>query len=1110
MKGSSTYMNNYPPNVSDTVILVHSNGGIAGALPPEVRENPHALANFVCRAPVALVMFDKHMRYVSVSRPWTKLFDLGDRELIGQLHYDIFPNLPQRWRDAHQQVLQGEHLSAAEAPWHRADGTISWHRWELAPWHDEKGAVGGAILFVENITTPRAIDEALRLLSVDSAGMNFIDFAQHATQRLCQILEMDMVQLSVPCADAPGFLETVAVFADGAPAQNYRYALAGTPCDVALHSRICVYGERVCERFPDDVGLARHNIAAYGGAALLDSHGEMLGVLSVMSRTSFRSSEMVRAVMSLAGVGLGGMLQAHRAKAAVEASERFSRVLLDTVNSHIAVLDGSGKIIFANAAWNAYARINGADPAATGIHANYLEVCETSLNACPEALEATQLLRDVLSGNISQGSCEYACPTPSGITWYRCTIKRFSDLEETMVLVAHENVSDIKQATRRSQQVETKFRRLFDSAPDATLIVDGAGVIQMANRQAELLYQFPPNTLAGKPLEKLIRKDSQTEPLAVMEDFLTKLSFSSKGTVWGTVQGTRRDGSDFPAEVTLSRFVEEDEAFYIVAVRDVSLRAAAEADRLARQLAEQANQAKSIFLATMSHEIRTPLNAVLGFAEVLSHSALDADQSSLLQHMRGSAQHLLGLIDNVLDLSKIEAGEMALDQEAFDLPALILENTRALSGYAFQRNVRISLFIDPPVPVRIVSDPSRLRQVVYNLLGNAIKFSGGRNGPGQVFLRAEMVVAETPTLRLTVRDNGIGMSETMRERVFQPFVQGESTITRRFGGTGLGLAITKRIVDRLGGQITVDSEPDIGSAFSVTLPLNPVEPQSSPSLRLNGLHCLLAESETYLAGDLARYLHHEGAHVTWLNAEDGVEATDAATARAAVLIIGADFETKTKLPPTLPRVLLCDKAPDPAMSGADSPADDAFSGATCLRTELLTCDALVRAVQRACSGTLSHTPRASALDGAKAIDTSSPHFDASHYHPILVVEDDPMNQKVILRQLALLGLQPDLAENGAVALEMWQNKPYGLILADLHMPVMDGYAMTASIRAQEAKAGLDIVSSVSIVALTANALRDEIGRTRDAGFDGYLTKPMTLVQLAETLGAFLAPVDGRP
>ncbi|MCC5971693.1 MAG: PAS domain S-box protein [Pararhodobacter sp.] len=1071
------------------------------SLPLNLRENPFALSHFVHQAPIALAMFDLEMRYVAVSRPWIDLFKVGVSDIIGRSHYDLFPDLPDAWRDAHRRGMQGEHLSNSEAAWTTPDGTTVWRRWDLAPWRNEKNEIGGITLFVEDISTPKAIDAVLRLVSVDASRMWFPAFANHAARRISEILGVDMVQLAQPCADMPGWAETTAVWADGKAAPNYRYPLADTPCDLALQRNLCIFDSAVQLRFPEDDDLQRLGMEAYGGTALLDGKGKMLGVLAVMKRTPFRDPELVRSVLTLAGIAIGGNLERHHASSAVEASERFSRSLLDAMNSHIAVLDGTGKIIFANEAWFAFARDSGAAPAATGIGADYLKACEAAAFASTEAREAASLLREVLSGQKTEGSCEYPCPTPSGMTWYRCTIKRFANLDQTMVLAAHENVSDVRQANLRSEQVETKFRHLFDDAPDAALIVDDEGVIRMANRQAELLYRFEPGMLEGVLIRTLISDENETRPIAVMEDFAERLAGSSQGTAQGATQGARRDGSTFPAEFSLSRFIEYGETLFIVAVRDVSLRVAAEADRQARLLAEQANQAKSVFLATMSHEIRTPLNAVLGFAEVLSHSSLNPDQAGMLKHMHASAQHLLGLIDNVLDLSKIEAGELELEEASFELPALILSNARALSGYAAQRNVRINLFIAPDMPRHIRSDPSRLRQVVYNLLGNAIKFSTRPDGEGRVQLRARATGTGTPMLELLIQDNGIGMTEEVRARVFQPFVQGESSVTRRYGGTGLGLTITKRIVEAMGGQIDVDSTSGLGSTFRVTIPFCAATDQH-PQLpqRLKGLHCLLAENAVYQADDLAQYLHHEGAQITRITRGGGDTALPASAATADVLICGPDFCQPLGLATDLACVLICDRSAEERGGTAEA--------VTCLRPELLTCDTLVRAVQRACGHGLKPLPELPASDDG-GTDGEVRRFDPALYQPILVVEDDPMNQKVILRQLALLGLEPDLADDGVAALQKIEKKHYGLILADLNMPVMDGYTMTAEIRAREAAAGVSIDRTASIVALTANVLRDEMGRTREAGFDGFLTKPMTLNQLAATIAAFLPPASGH-
>jgi len=1078
-------------NERSVVTSVSSGDSLPEDMKRALRESDDALRSFVHQAPVALAMFDSDMRYVAVSRPWSVLFETGDAEQPGRLHYDVFPDLPEHWRAAHRRGLAGEHLSKTEDFWIRPDGTTSWHHWELAPWRGANGEIGGIVLFIENISASKAVEAVLRMVSVDAAGMDFASFPAFATRRISEILGIDFVQLSQPCADAPGWAQTIAVFSNGAPAPDYRYPLARTPCEQALRRRFCMYPSGARDRFPDDADLHRFKVESYAGTTLADTRGEILGLLSVMSQEPFRDPEMVRSVLTLAGIGIGALMDSHRATAAIQASERFSSALLETMSSHIAVLDDAGTIVFANEAWFNFARDNGMDMRKAGIGVSYLAVCDAAAATSAEAAHAARLLRAVLSGQKSEGSFEYPCPSPTAQRWFKCTVRRFTDADKVMVLVAHENVSDIKLAHRRSEQVEQKFQHLFESAPDAVLITDRIGTIRLANLQAAQLFGHDAGTLEGRPIKALIRRDGTTDPDAVLLHFLQGLEGATGGTISGTIHGMRSDGSSFPGEISLSKYVEDDETFYIVAVRDISLRLAAETDKLARQSAEQANYAKSAFLATMSHEIRTPLNAVLGFSEVLSHSTLDDDQANLLQNMRSSAEHLLGLIDNVLDLSKIEAGELELEHEAFDLPALIVENARALSGFAFQRKVQISLFIAPEIPRRMVSDPARLRQVVYNLLGNAIKFSGGNRDKGRVMLRVQFVQGPKPALQLTVQDNGIGMTTEVRERVFQPFVQAESSITRRFGGTGLGLTITKRIVDRMNGQIRVASTPGEGTIFTVTIPLDPApaQPPATPP-RLKGLRCLLAESGAYLADDLALYLLHEGAQVKRL------ETAGDTGAGADVLIVGSDFSAPDTPLAALPRVTVCDlDARPPQGSQADR---------VCLRAELMTCDSLVKAVQRA-RGPGSRDAEAGPEQAKEAPGQvgAVPRFEAQRYQPILVVEDDTMNQKVILRQLSLLGLHADLAEDGVAALQRLEEKPYGLVLADLHMPNMDGYAMTAAIRAREAERGVDIDNSVTVLALTANALRDEIGRTEQAGFDGFLTKPMTLVQLADTIATYL-------
>ena len=406
-------------------------------------------------------------------------------------------------------------------------------------------------------------------------------------------------------------------------------------------------------------------------------------------------------------------------------------------------------------------------------------------------------------------------------------------------------------------------------------------------------------------------------------------------------------------------------------VQDQTERRAAEEKLFeAMQQANAASEAKSAFLATMSHEIRTPLNGVVGMAEILSQSALGPRDMEAVRTIQSSGRALLSVIDEILDFSKIEAGRLELEDSDCVLADLIEDVRSTLAPVATAKNVDLVVMIAPDLPQAVRCDVVRVRQVLFNLLGNAIKFGAGRDGRrGNV----ELVAAragdlEDPSLTFTVRDDGIGMDDATQRRLFASFMQAEASTTRRFGGTGLGLAITKRLVEMMQGAIAVTSAPGEGSCFLVTLPL----------------HHALSEP--------ARWAPPEPV-----------------------------MRTEVASPPSV---------------------DDARA-----RGEL-----------------------------------------------VLVAEDDAINQKVILRQLELLGYLAEVAMNGVEALRMWRTGRYALLLTDLHMPEMDGYTLTREIRGAEGPG-----PRMPIIALTANALRGEVQKAFDAGMDAYLTKPVPLAVLQSTM-----------
>ena len=520
---------------------------------------------------------------------------------------------------------------------------------------------------------------------------------------------------------------------------------------------------------------------------------------------------------------------------------------------------------------------------------------------------------------------------------------------------------------------------------------------------------------------------------------------------------------------------------------------------LATDEAERANRAKSAFLATMSHEIRTPMNGVIGMVEVLAHSRLSESQADAVRTIRASAFSLLGIIDDILDFSKIEAGRLELERAPVALPDLIESVCDTLLPVALDKNVELNLFIAPQVPDLVWADATRLRQVLFNLAGNAIKFGAGRpNKRGRVSIRVD--VAQDPA-RLVLRfaDNGIGMASETLANLFSSFTQAEVSTTRRFGGTGLGLAICKRLVALMSGEIHVHSVLGEGSVFTVTLPFETAEGgvrRQDPDV--TDLDCIVVGSGEN-ADDLRAYLEHAGARV------HRVLDLDAAVQKAGVL-------TRAVVIQNTRRDKLSLEALHAAFAGvpdvrhlliargwgrrARMAATDVVSlDGNCLRRS-----SLLRAVAVAAgraSPQVLHESGGEAM-GIEPIAPTNAQARALG-QLILVAEDDEVNQKVILRQIEVLGHAAEIAENGGEALRLWRAGDYALLLSDLHMPDMDGYTLAETIRREEAQRGTSWRERMPILALTANALRGEAMRAQAAGMDEYLTKPLQLNLLKAAL-----------
>ncbi|MGZ4953636.1 MAG: response regulator [Methylobacter sp.] len=596
----------------------------------------------------------------------------------------------------------------------------------------------------------------------------------------------------------------------------------------------------------------------------------------------------------------------------------------------------------------------------------------------------------------------------------------------------------------------------------------------------------------GLPIEhRIIQKNGETrwinDTIILLKDASGKL-LSYDGVIKDITERKLVEG-------TVKRLNEELESK--VAARTTDL-------ELERRAAEEANRAKSTFLATMSHEIRTPMNGVIGMVDMLHQSSLKGYQVEIVDLIRESAYSLLDIIEDILDFSKIEANKLELDSAPMPVADMVEKVCAMLDNLAEKKRVELTLFTDPAIPAEVQGDAGRLRQMLVNLVNNAIKFSGGQERSGRVSVRAVLVERspEQVIVEFCVADNGIGMDKMNLSEVFMPFVQAEASTTRRFGGTGLGLAISFHLVKLMGGEIAVQSELGKGSTFRVRLPFTPLAAKAdkaeSPVSRLS---CLVVGDSLGLAGDVAAYLEHGGAFVE----------------RAANLAAAQDLSRVDLLGPWV-WIVDAETAPSPldelrAISSRRPDQDIRFVvigrgqrrkprlediGMVLVDGNVLIQSTVFKAVSIAIGR--EQEEKTEPLLG-KAEEAFSPPSREVALHQdrlILVAEDNETNRKVILRQLALLGFAADVTDNGRQALERWQSGEYALLLTDLHMPEMDGYELTTAIRAEEKDS-----RRIPIVAFTANALKGESEYCRVVGMDDYLSKPVQLAQLKAMLEKWL-------
>lgn len=558
---------------------------------------------------------------------------------------------------------------------------------------------------------------------------------------------------------------------------------------------------------------------------------------------------------------------------------------------------------------------------------------------------------------------------------------------------------------------------------------------------------------------------------------------------------------------------------------DAQARVVLETELKLRHQADRANAAKSEFLAVMSHELRTPMNGVIGLLEVLMQTSLKPSQMMIAKRIRSSASALVATLSEILDFSKIEANKLVIVNQPMILEEVILAPCTMLDSLARSKRVGCTVFVDPAFPHTLLGDSARIQQILVNLLSNAIKFSSRPNRQGNVSVRAVMAGADKLTgsvwLELSVRDDGVGMSPEARTRLFQPFEQESASTSQRFGGTGLGLSISQQLARLMAGEIRIDSTPGEGTVVTLRIPLGHHAGGGSGSREqpLAGLECCVVGHDTVLAHDVAAYLTHAGAKVRFSAAlaelpsqEPSCWVLDAEQSRslsqvrdAICVFIGHDAGAATtslsKYFVLMRGIRRKARFLAPNILGLD--ADMATREAIVHSVALLTGRAHGAAEETADARNLQNEAvLAGSFDAnlMPRIDTVKREDELKAGRLILVAEDNETNQEVMRLQLAMLGYAVDIAENGQVALELWRSTNYALVLADIQMPLLDGYGLMLGIRADEATSTR---ARTPIIAVTANALASTAEHCLELGASECLSKPLILDDLKAALARWV-------
>jgi len=772
----------------------------------------------------------------------------------------------------------------------------------------------------------------------------------------------------------------------------------------------------------------------------------------------------------------------------------------------------------------------------------------------PPAIFASQFHPQFLPCSLPNGQPRIQQTTAKAI-WQKT-------MQEWQALIIIQDISDLHRQAAESQRLrkqaqeeiterkqvekaQAHLQRAVDQGIEGLALLDHEEKYTYINRAHAAMYGYSVKELLGLSWKILYSKNQ----LDFIEEIcLPKLR--SSGNWEGELLGLRKDGRNVPVEISLSLLMNQDgsSAGLVCTCRDITERKDTEAVMTqASHALEQHNQelektrdqalaaarSKSDFLATMSHEIRTPLNGVIGMTDLLLSSNLDADQQDMVETVKHSGEFLLTIINNIFDFSTIDAGKLDLEVIDFDIRTAVDEVLDTLAEQASQNNLELIGLVYATTPLQLRGDPGRIRQILFNLIGNAIKYTQD----GEIVIDVSVIetATEATTLRFAVTDTGIGITPEAQETLFESFTQADSSTTRKFGGTGLGLAICKRLVTMMQGEIGVISEKGQGSTFWFTIPFahgSTSPPITFPTVTLQGRRVCIVESNDTIRFLLQHYTQSwgmtcevaqngsEGLALLQQNAK-GEQSFDIAildhtlseTIQEDGLSLAKHIRQDTEIS-HIPLILLTAFGKRGEGKLAHQAGFNGYLTKPIRHQQLQQClQMILGSAQQTTSSTNSHS---STLITRHTVEEAKVQTQVH----ILLAEDNVINQKVAVRMLQKIGYRVDAVENGQEAIEAVGRTSYDLVLMDCQMPEMDGLQATSKIREQEKgkseKAKVHAKNSpdalpltphenprVPIIALTANALPGDRETCLEAGMDDFLSKPVGIEELGTMITKWL-------